>query len=171
MMERHKEVFSLPSCEGLDLLTRSTVKTNLSSIKSAIAFTVKTPFNMKLTSIVALLFAGTALAAPSKLAARRNERLRKRMESRKSNLPLAVNYTSMGDSIKSDNPGFVTYSSNWAGAVIVTTDVTEVTGTFTVPTAEIPSGGSDSTEYGAAAWVGIDGDTCETGKSSFRSSE
>jgi hypothetical protein len=54
-------------------------------------------------------------------------------------------------------------SSNWGGAVIVSTGVTEVTGTFTIPKPSPPSGGSSSTEYCGAAWVGIDGDTCQTG--------
>jgi len=54
-------------------------------------------------------------------------------------------------------------SSNWAGAVIVTTGVTEVTGTFTIPQPKVPSGGSSSTEYCGAGWVGIDGDTCQSG--------
>ncbi|KAI1324742.1 acid proteinase [Xylariaceae sp. FL0255] len=45
----------------------------------------------------------------------------------------------------------VEYSSNWAGAVLVGSGYTSVTGTFTVPT---PSG-----EGAASAWVGIDGDT------------
>lgn len=55
----------------------------------------------------------------------------------------------------------VEYSSNWAGAVVTTTDVTEVKGTFTVPTPSAGSGSSGS-ESCATAWVGIDGDSCET---------
>ncbi|KAH0831134.1 peptidase A4 family-domain-containing protein [Lanmaoa asiatica] len=48
------------------------------------------------------------------------------------------------------------YSGNWAGAIWEQGNGTfnSVTGTFTVPT---PSG---STGASAAAWVGIDGDTC-----------
>ncbi|KAI0113910.1 peptidase A4 family-domain-containing protein [Nemania sp. FL0031] len=48
-------------------------------------------------------------------------------------------------------------SSNWSGAAIVTSGVTEVSGTFTVPKPSVPSGGSSSSEYCGAAWVGIDG--------------
>jgi len=48
-------------------------------------------------------------------------------------------------------------SSNWAGAAIVTSGVTKVSGTFTVPRPSVPSGGSTRTEYCGAAWVGIDG--------------
>ncbi|KAF8557079.1 hypothetical protein OG21DRAFT_1596065 [Imleria badia] len=53
------------------------------------------------------------------------------------------------------NVSNVQYSSNWAGAIWDRSDgiFTTVTGTFTVPT---PSGSSGA----AAAWVGIDGDTC-----------
>jgi len=62
------------------------------------------------------------------------------------------------------NNSNVEYSSNWAGAVLVATDAeyTDVAGTFTVPTPSVPSGGTSNREYSASAWVGIDGDTCET---------
>lgn len=36
-----------------------------------------------------------------------------------------------------------------------------MTGTFTVPTPKKPSGGG-SGSFAASAWVGIDGDTCQT---------
>ncbi|KAJ4397809.1 hypothetical protein N0V93_002046 [Gnomoniopsis smithogilvyi] len=67
--------------------------------------------------------------------------------------------------IKSDfqsadgNNSYVEYSSNWAGAVISTTGVTSVTGTIVVPTL---SSSSSKTETAGSAWVGIDGDTCDT---------
>jgi len=48
----------------------------------------------------------------------------------------------------------VQYSSNWAGAVLIGTGYTSVTGTFTVP--------SPTTAGSGSAWVGIDGDTCGT---------
>ncbi|KAJ5951094.1 uncharacterized protein N7479_009507 [Penicillium vulpinum] len=54
------------------------------------------------------------------------------------------------------------YSSNWAGAVLIGTGYTSVTGRFTVPTPKLPTGGSSSKQYCASAWVGIDGDTCST---------
>ncbi|KXL50714.1 hypothetical protein M433DRAFT_131865 [Acidomyces richmondensis BFW] len=121
---------------------------------------------MKLTSSVgALLLASTALAAPapSKLTQRRHERLAKRLANKhKTNPPLAVNHTSMKDTVAVNSPGFVEYDSNWAGAVIVSSGITEVTGTFTIPTVKEPSGGNSNTMYGAAAWVGIDGDTCQS---------
>ncbi|OAA59191.1 acid proteinase [Niveomyces insectorum RCEF 264] len=55
----------------------------------------------------------------------------------------------------------VEYSSNWSGAVLISTGFTSVTGTFVVPTPRAPAGGRASTEYAASAWVGIDGDTAQ----------
>lgn len=49
----------------------------------------------------------------------------------------------------------VVYVSNWAGAVIETTGVQSVTGTFVAP---VPS-----TDGSGTAWVGIDGNDCYTG--------
>ncbi|KAF4993584.1 hypothetical protein F66182_16476, partial [Fusarium sp. NRRL 66182] len=52
-------------------------------------------------------------------------------------------------------------SYNWAGAVLESSDFTEVSGTFVVPTPRIPGNGDDSTQYCATAWIGIDGDKCQ----------
>jgi hypothetical protein len=54
------------------------------------------------------------------------------------------------------------WRSNWAGAVLIGTGYTAVTAEFVVPTPSVPSGGSSREEYCASAWVGIDGDTCDT---------
>ncbi|KAJ5589107.1 hypothetical protein N7537_011785 [Penicillium hordei] len=54
------------------------------------------------------------------------------------------------------------YSSNWAGAVLIGSQYTTVTGEFTVPTPKLPSGSSSGEQYCASAWVGIDGDTCSS---------
>jgi len=54
------------------------------------------------------------------------------------------------------------YSDNWAGAVLIGDGYTSVTGSIVVPTPKTPEGGDGSTQYAASAWVGIDGDTCET---------
>lgn len=51
------------------------------------------------------------------------------------------------------------YSQNWAGAVIVTTGVTAVTGTITVPSVSAGHSGG-ATKSCASAWIGIDGATC-----------
>ena len=56
---------------------------------------------MKATAALAtaLLLAGSALAAPSKLQQRRHERLAKKFEGRKHNRPLAVNATNLEETI------------------------------------------------------------------------
>ncbi|CAI7603887.1 unnamed protein product [Penicillium crustosum] len=54
------------------------------------------------------------------------------------------------------------YSSNWAGAVLIGSKYTSVSGEFTVPTPKLPSGASSGEQYCASAWVGIDGDTCSS---------
>jgi len=91
--------------------------------------------------------------------------------------PLTSRAASKGRSVRRPGPGLnhrnetsgITHgaadqaSSNWGGAVIVSSDITYVTGTFTVPTPSPPPGGDSSTEYCGAAWAGIDGDTCQTG--------
>ncbi|KAH9895592.1 aspergillopepsin [Cubamyces lactineus] len=58
----------------------------------------------------------------------------------------------------------VEYSDNWAGAVLNADPNTfqSVTGTFVVPTPSVPPGGSPNGFYSSSAWVGIDGDTCQT---------
>ncbi|KAH7028801.1 peptidase A4 family protein [Microdochium trichocladiopsis] len=50
----------------------------------------------------------------------------------------------------------VQYSSNWAGAVSIGTGYNHVIGTITVPEVSGEDGAA------ASAWVGIDGDTCQT---------
>ena len=54
------------------------------------------------------------------------------------------------------------YSSNWAGAVLIGSGYKSVTATIVVPTPKTPSGGSSRTQYAASAWVGLDGDTCQS---------
>lgn len=117
---------------------------------------------MKLSLLVStLLCASVAVAAPG--TAMRRERARKRMEARKSNprLPVSSLFGGQVDTT-AVNTSHVQYSSNWAGAVLVGSGYKSVTGTIVVPTPKTPSGGSSRTEYAASAWVGIDGDTCET---------
>ncbi|KAH7245211.1 peptidase A4 family-domain-containing protein [Fusarium tricinctum] len=48
------------------------------------------------------------------------------------------------------------YSGNWAGAVKIGTGYNKVQGTITVPSVSGDDGSA------ASAWVGIDGDTCQT---------
>ncbi|KAJ6024822.1 aspergillopepsin [Penicillium herquei] len=108
------------------------------------------------------LLASTAIAAPltAKRAARRAARLENRSVQRQSNPPFKPG-TTEAISLKSGTSE-VEYSSNWAGAVLIGTGYTAVTAKFTVPTPSAPSGKSSNEEYCASAWVGIDGDTCDT---------
>ncbi|KAJ5469191.1 Concanavalin A-like lectin/glucanases superfamily [Penicillium sp. IBT 31633x] len=55
-----------------------------------------------------------------------------------------------------------TYSSNWAGAVLIGAGYTSVSGDVKVPVPQLPRGADPYTTYCASAWVGIDGDTCNT---------
>lgn len=102
---------------------------------------------MKISTATSLLFAGSAIASPlASRAARRAGVSRPNMR------------VETGTNQKND----AETSTNWAGAVLVSSGFTEVSGTFTVPSPQIPSGGDQSTKYCATAWVGIDGDTCST---------
>ncbi|KAI2463124.1 peptidase A4 family-domain-containing protein [Annulohypoxylon bovei var. microspora] len=109
----------------------------------------------------ALLCANVVLAAPGTEYRRQRaaDRIAERRLGRTSNTIQRVD-NELGVSTK--NNSHVEYSSNWAGAVLIGTGYKTVTGTFTVPTPKVPSGGSSSTTYSASAWVGIDGDTCDT---------
>jgi len=96
-----------------------------------------------LTLTSTLLLAGSAIAAPG--TALRRSRARKGNPMIKSTTERPLGET---------NNTNVEYSTNWAGAVLIGTGYTSVTGTFTVPTPSTAGSGS--------AWVGIDGDTCGT---------
>jgi len=117
---------------------------------------------MKANIVIATLFCASAvLAAPftELRSERREERLRRGSKSR---LTLPADITEGGDVSATSGDANVQYSSNWAGAVLVGSGYTSVTGTIVVPTPEEPSGGNRRTQYAASAWVGIDGDTCES---------
>lgn len=104
---------------------------------------------MKLLTVTsALLLVGNGLAAPN-TALRRERALERRARSSHVTRPLQVNGL---DGVPT-NETFPT-SENWAGAVLVGSGYTSVTGTFTVPTPSTTGSGS--------AWVGIDGYTCGT---------
>lgn len=95
-----------------------------------------------------LLLAGSAIAAPG--TALRQARNSKRAAARKSN---PMDRVAGPEGVSTDIAN-AQYSSNWAGAVLVGTGYKSVTGTFTVP--------EPSTSGSGSAWVGIDGDTCQT---------
>ncbi|KUJ23601.1 uncharacterized protein LY89DRAFT_680327 [Mollisia scopiformis] len=103
---------------------------------------------MKFSTIASsLLLAGSAVAAPG--TAMRRARAAERA-SRKSLPPQRIE----AELAKLTNNTNVEYDSNWAGSVVTTSGVKSVTGTFTVPTPKSAGSGS--------AWVGIDGDSCQT---------
>ncbi|TVY40489.1 Aspergillopepsin [Lachnellula subtilissima] len=109
---------------------------------------------MKFAAVVStLLLAGSALAAPN--TAKRQEAHRRRAAG-KTSRPVQYVRDANGniETGMNSNDTFVSYSTNWAGAVLIGTGYTSVTGTFTVPT--------PSTAGSGASWVGIDGDTCST---------
>jgi len=111
---------------------------------------------MKIDVIVALLCAGSALAATDF----QTERLKSRQARRAKRSLLSREPPASVELDVHEGKRHVTYSDEWCGVILDGTDFTLVTGTINVPTPKIPTGGSSSTEYSASAWVGIDGDTC-----------
>jgi hypothetical protein len=119
----------------------------LSSSSSSSSFYIKMKF---LTLASTLALTGAVFAAPN--TAKRWAAHEKRVaNSRTQGHPLQ---RVTGPTPEASNDTFVEYSSNWAGAILIGSGYTSVTGTFTVPT--------PSTSGSGAAWVGIDGDTCQT---------
>ncbi|KAF7976446.1 hypothetical protein HWV62_6685 [Athelia sp. TMB] len=103
--------------------------------------------------LTSLLLASMALAAPSS-----SSRHASRLDRRANRQGQPNRRISSPATTTASNASHVQYSDNWAGAVFdsyPSGTFTAVTGTFTVPT---PSGSSGA----ASAWVGIDGDTCES---------
>jgi len=100
--------------------------------------------DMKFSTIAsALLLAGTTIAAPGTSARRARALARKGNTNQKLENSIGALTT---------NKTNVQFSGNWAGAVLVSTGFTSVTGTFIAP--------SPTTAGSGSAWVGIDGDTC-----------
>ncbi|KAM0197363.1 hypothetical protein ACHAPA_009868 [Fusarium lateritium] len=106
---------------------------------------------MKFTLLLAA--ATIALAAPgTKLAPRDTSPLVPR-SARRARYSSAPNQRLWSlDSVDSN----VQYSGNWAGAVKIGSGYNKVQGTITVPSVSGDDGSA------ASAWVGIDGDTCQT---------
>lgn len=106
---------------------------------------------MKLTAVItAILLAGSAAAAPG--TAMRRARAEARA-SRKTLPPQRLEDAAAAGQSGTNNTN-AQYDTNWAGSVITTSGVQSVTGTFTVP--------SPSSDGSGSAWVGIDGDSCQT---------
>lgn len=113
-------------------------------------------------SVVAgsLLLSGAAMAVPLS-----EENLARRAVNRQSRAEHASHMNMRIEKPESEKTAITadeSYSSNWAGAVLIGDGYTTVTGSFVVPSVSVPSGGDDSIQYCAAAWVGIDGDTCSS---------
>ncbi|KAK3682394.1 acid proteinase [Podospora appendiculata] len=124
---------------------------------------------MKLTSFIcaAIFSASAVIALPTELGdgvtlVRREPRMnaRRAARGRKTNPNIPAASDASIDAITNNTN--INYSTNWAGAVLIGTGYKSVTATIIVPTPKKPSGGSSSTQYAASAWVGIDGDTCQT---------
>lgn len=108
-------------------------------------------FKMKFTAIItACLLTGFAAAAPG--TAMRKARAEARAD-RKTLPPQSLEAAAAAGHQGTNNTN-VEYDSNWAGSIVTTSGVKSVTGTFTVPTPSSAGSGS--------AWVGIDGDSCQT---------
>ncbi|KAI0878608.1 peptidase A4 family-domain-containing protein [Hypoxylon argillaceum] len=113
---------------------------------------------MKATVVVSTLaWASTAIAAPG-LVARPKRAVDPSV--RRTGPPQLVDGDF--DSLLIDNNTHAEYTSNWAGAVMIGTGYTTVSGTIVVPKASMPAGGSSTRTYSASAWVGIDGSTCQS---------
>ena len=106
------------------------------------------PFSINI--LTSLLLVGTALANPASIPAARRFRSGG-----------ASSYKSFTAAAPTSDASTATqgtyYFDNWAGAFLDTTNVTGVTGTFTVPTITAPAGGGWNTTYCGCAWVGLDG--------------
>jgi len=113
---------------------------------------------MKISLILAAFFGGTTVfAAPGTEFRRVRRATRPRRTLPPQNLTDAtVDNAAHANGVK------VQYSSNWAGATLIGSGYTSVVGTIIVPNPQKPANGNTRTEYTASAWVGIDGDTCET---------
>ncbi|KAJ5211582.1 Aspergillopepsin-2 [Penicillium cinerascens] len=105
------------------------------------------------------LLAATAIAAP--LTAQRQARNAARQNARagKTQLPMKPGTNEVMHFKQTTEEQ---YDSNWAGAVLIGSGYTAVTASIVVPTPQAPSDASPGQQYCAAAWVGIDGDTCSS---------
>ncbi|KAI3320271.1 peptidase A4 family-domain-containing protein [Xylariaceae sp. AK1471] len=113
---------------------------------------------MKVILIVSALMCVSAAVTSPGLVARRPRAAGKSL--RRTGLPQPLGREL--DSLLVDNSTYAEYTQNWAGAVMIGTGYTTVSGTIVVPKAAMPVGGSSTRTYSASAWVGIDGSTCQS---------
>jgi hypothetical protein len=114
---------------------------------------------MRTSDVIAVfLYASTIFAAPFSERRHNRRQARARRTLRPQNVTNAaeVNGQAGIDNVNAQ------YSSNWAGAVLIDSGFTSVTGTIVVPTPQEPPNAREGTQYAASAWVGIDGDTCSS---------
>ncbi|KAI0505212.1 peptidase A4 family-domain-containing protein [Xylaria bambusicola] len=112
---------------------------------------------MKVILVASVLaWVGATVAAPGYTRRRRADEL----SLRRTSLPQFLD--SERSSLLVDNSTHAEYTTNWAGAVMIGSGYTTVSGTIVVPKPSIPLGGSSTRTYSASAWVGIDGSTCQT---------
>ncbi|KAJ5120944.1 Concanavalin A-like lectin/glucanases superfamily [Penicillium bovifimosum] len=107
---------------------------------------------------VALLIA-SVIAVPLKEFQTRHEIRRSAGKERRTSRPYIPGTS---DVLHPNGTSQKTYSSNWAGAVLIGTGYISVSADFTVPVPRSPKSADPNTNYCASAWVGIDGDTCNT---------
>ncbi|KAI1363269.1 peptidase A4 family-domain-containing protein [Xylaria arbuscula] len=100
------------------------------------------------------LFATSAVAAPGTAARWANHAARR--AGRRSGFKLPADDNTFAADFNGTDKN-VEYSSNWAGAVLSSSGFSSVVGTITVPTPK-----STGKSASASAWVGIDGDSCQT---------
>jgi len=115
---------------------------------------------MKFIQAIGLMtLVGTVIAAPTR-SERQVARVARRAARIQHNRPIAPDTRNLANIIEIEaNTTHAQYSSNWAGAVVISTGITSVSGTFIVPSDKSDSSSGSS----ASAWVGIDGDTCGAG--------
>jgi hypothetical protein len=121
---------------------------------------------MKIPGIISITLFGASIFAaphPNSGLARRLERREAARATRTTNPVKFVGpKTYVAEKKNGTNSTHVSYSTNWAGAVLTAPPAGEtfnsVSAEFVVPTVSVPSG-SSSGDYSASAWVGIDGDT------------
>ncbi|KAJ5638424.1 hypothetical protein N7528_000814 [Penicillium herquei] len=114
-------------------------------------------FDISTILLGATLLSTTSFCAPlTSLRQAQHEARLSRSLQHYSNPPL---HSETQEIIHLNSAPHVQYSQNWAGAVLIGTGYTSVSGVFTVPTPQAPNGSTGTGSYAASAWVGIDGDT------------
>jgi hypothetical protein len=119
---------------------------------------------MKVSVLTSVLFATGSMAAMGteyrRARALERQALKATQAQRSSNPRMpAIDHDG---SLQSSGDKQAQYTSNWAGAVLVESDFNKVSAVVNVPTPSKAAGGNKNTAYYASAWVGIDGDTCQT---------